>query len=65
METLTEEMVSPREAARMLGTTLMFIYHELASNHFPGAGKIAGKWAIPVADVEARAAKRRARGITW
>ena len=63
--TTASHMVSPREAAHRTGTTLAFIYHEIASNHFPGARKVAGRWAIPAEEVEAKAAVRRLRGITW
>jgi excisionase family DNA binding protein len=61
----TETLLTPKQAARQLGTTLAFIYHEIASNHFPGAKKVENRWLIPASDVEVRALARRARGITW
>lgn len=65
IEEVTLRVLSAREAAHRTGTTLAFIYHEIASNHFPGARKIAGRWAIPAEEVEAKAAARRSRGLTW
>ena len=57
--------LSPRETAVHMGVTLTFVYHEIASGHFPGARKAGKRWGIPVQEVEAKASARRARGMTW
>jgi hypothetical protein len=56
------EVVSPRQAAQMLGTTLTFIYSELWSGRFPGARMIAKHWEIPAQSVRKRAEGRASRG---
>ena len=61
----TDSLLTPKQAARQLGTTLAFIYHEISSNHFPGAKKVQNRWLIPASDVELRATARRARGMVW
>ncbi len=54
-------MLSPREAAQRLGTSLYFVYHELWANRLPGARKVGKVWRIPAEGVEDRVKQREAR----
>ncbi|MFB3917080.1 MAG: helix-turn-helix domain-containing protein [Terriglobales bacterium] len=47
-------MLSPRSAAQRLGTTLVWIYHELWAGRLPGARKVGSTWRIPTEVIEAR-----------
>jgi len=49
--------VSPREAARLLGVSLYYIYQSLWAGKFPGR-KVGDQWRIPMAAIKERLAAR-------
>jgi excisionase family DNA binding protein len=51
------EALSVPAAARQLGFTLKYVYDLVYSGRL-AAKKVAGRWQIPVAEVEARLRKR-------
>lgn len=52
-----KEFLSVPEAARKLGCTLGYVYDLLYAGRLK-AEKAAGRWQIPIAEVEARLRKR-------
>lgn len=55
-----KEFFSVPEAARKLGCTLGYVYDLVYAGRLK-AEKIAGRWRIPVAEVEVRLRKREVR----
>jgi excisionase family DNA binding protein len=55
--TKQKEILSVPAAARKLGFTLKYVYDLVYSGRLK-AQKVAGRWQIPVAEVEARLRKR-------
>jgi excisionase family DNA binding protein len=49
--------LTPREAARLLGTSLYFIYHQLWAGRIPGAKKVGKCWQIPMSTLRQRQLK--------
>lgn len=55
------EMLTPKEAARMLGSRLAYVYAEVWADKFPGARKLNGEWLIPAAVLRERILTRNKR----
>lgn len=54
-----EEMLSPKEVAKLSSITLDLIYRELWAGRIPGARKIGKRWMIPVGTAMARLRGRK------
>jgi hypothetical protein len=51
------------DAARTMGITLTYLFHELWAGRIPGAFKEDGKWRIPRQAIEARLKRQRNRKV--
>jgi hypothetical protein len=54
-----DEWLTPKEAARVRGTTIGWIYSQLWAARLPGARKVGRGWQIPVAAIHAAAETRK------